>query len=598
MIYSVDSSLDVRRRHAGNMNRKSACVLLIYLVATAILVLALLLNVRDYQDSWILENITVEAFVYVLAFSIFVAVCRDNRILAIACASFVIILNAIPNMKYELFQGTFDSVTHYAYTRDLVSLAHVPSTGSLAATYQDFPGMHIFTGSLSIVLGVSINVAIKIVTSMIIGIIPLMTYVATNHVFEPNVQRFMVIASGLPTVMVYELTGTGFALPFFFFIICLILVSARATSGNKRQYVIVLLVSVFALIFSHAATTLYLIVFLGVVVLLLKFSSIERKPVIMSYQKVKIPVLGTLIIMTISFATRLNFESGNVLNMLTEAGVSILSHSGTSLIPATFFKVPLFAKVIFFGLSYANDAVIALLCCAGIFVLFLKPGNDIRKACKEFHTFLLCLLCTILTLLALQFLLGFSEIEYVRLMSYGIVLSPFLVGPFLWYIHKYFSQHRLGVVAVVLLLFACISVSMLSIYPYQPVAPMANVLSPNLPNNEYVFDFRSVNTVYQVNMVFFAQSFSTSRVIVAADTVTRCQIVGFANDAFNSRTLYYSPLDHPNLDWTLFLCHYDGKAGPLNEPLENRTSERLNDLKNSLGNDVVYDNGQSFIIAR
>jgi hypothetical protein len=322
------------------------------------------------------------------------------------------------------------------------------------------------------------------------------------------------------------------------------------------------------------------------------------KQLMKSYKKLQIPVLGTLIILAVSFAARLNFESGSVLNMLTEAGVSILSRSGTSLIPTTFFKVPLLAKVTFFALDYANEAVLALLCCAGIIVLFLKLGNDIREAYKEFYMFLVCLLCAILALLALQFLSGFSAIEYDRLIVYGTVLSPFLVGLFLWHVHKYFSRYKLGSVVVALLLFAIMSASILSIYPYQPVAPTANVLSKDLPNNEYVYDFRSVNTVYQVNMILFAQSFSTNNTIVAADTVTRWQIYGFANDAFNSRTLYYSPLDYPNLDWTLFLCHYDGKAGPLNEPVENRTSERLNELKNSIGNNVVYDNGQSFIIAR
>jgi hypothetical protein len=84
---------------------------------------------------------------------------------------------------------------------------------------------------------------------------------------------------------------------------------------------------------------------------------------------------------------------------------------------------------------------------------------------------------------------------------------------------------------------------------------------------------------------------------VASDTVTRWQINGFANDTFANRVIYYSPLMVQNLGWDLFLLHYDGKAGPLNEKVENRTSERLTELKDALGN-VVYDNGESFIIVR
>jgi len=67
--------------------------------------------------------------------------------LAIGCASFLIFLNAIPNVKYAFFQGTFDSAAHYGYVRDLVFLGHVPSTGFYAADYQDFPGMHILIGA-------------------------------------------------------------------------------------------------------------------------------------------------------------------------------------------------------------------------------------------------------------------------------------------------------------------------------------------------------------------------------------------------------------------------------------------------------------------
>jgi hypothetical protein len=571
-------------------------ILLVYAAVASALVVEVLLNQRGYQDSWILQDIFVPTILYILTFSVIVVLVDNNKAIALVCASFLVVLNAIPNLKYKFFYGTFDSVAHYGYVNNLVSLGHVPPTGFYANTYQDFPGMHIFIGSLSTVLGISTNSGMKLVTSMIMSIVPLMTYFATNRVFEPGIQRFMIVASGLPTFMSYALSGTAFGLALYFCIVCLILRSFL--TENKRQYIVVLLIFVFGLLFSHAITTLYFTIFLGVVAFLLRFLSIIRNRSMKSYRKVEIPVLGTLIILMVSFAARLNFESGNVLNILTEAGVSILTRARTSLVPTTFFKVPLLAKVTFFALNYANEAVIALLSCAGAIVLFLKLGKEIRETSKEFHTFLLSLLCAILGSLTLQFLSGFTGIEYDRLIAYGIALSPFLVGFLLWYVHKCFNRHRLGSVVVALLLFAIMSASILSIYPYQPAAPRANVLSADLPNNEYVYDFRSVNTVYQVNLIFFAQNFSTSNTIVAADTVTRWQIAGFASDAFNSRTLYNSPLDYQNLDWTLFLCHYDGKAGPLIEAVENRTSHRLNDIKNGLGNDVVYDNGQSFVIER
>jgi hypothetical protein len=47
----------------------------------------------------------------------------------------------------------------------------------------------------------------------------------------------------------------------------------------------------------------------------------------------------------------------------------------------------------------------------------------------------------------------------------------------------------------------------------------------------------------------------------------------------------------------MICLHYSGKAGSLNEKVENRTREKLTKLKETLGN-IIYDNGESFIIVR
>ena len=570
-------------------------ILLVYAAIAAAFIVEDLLNQRGYQDSWILQDIFVPTILYILTFSVTVVLLDNNKLVALVCASFVIVLNAIPNLKYEFFYGTFDSVAHYGYIGNLVSLGHVPSTGFYAPSYQDFPGMHIFIGSLSIISGLSLNVTMKLVTSTIMGIVPLMTYFATNRVFEPGIQRFIIVASGLPTFMSYSLSGTTFGVALYFCIICVILRSLL--TDNKRQHAIVLLILVFGLLFSHAITTLYLISFLVIAVLLLKFLSIRKKWVLKSYRNARVLVMGILMIFIVSFVARLTFGSGNVLETFTYAGESLLTGPGSGIVPGTFFKVPFSAKVVFLALTYTMDAVIALMGCIGVIVLFVKLRHKNRNLYEKFYMFLLCFGGAILALLAFQFLSGFSGIEYGRLIIYAIVLSPFLVGLFLWYLGHYFGRYRLGSALVVLVLFSCISISLIQIFPYQPMAPRANVLSPDLPANEYIFDYRSVNTVYQEKMILFAESFSSNNAIVASDTVTRWQINGFSNDTFASRVIYASPLMVQNLGWDLFLLHYDGKAGPLIEPVENRTSERLTELKNSLGN-VVYDNGESFIIAR
>jgi hypothetical protein len=362
-----------------------------------------------------------------------------------------------------------------------------------------------------------------------------------------------------------------------------------------RQYAIVLLIFVFGLLFSHAVTTLYLISFLVIAVLLLKFLSIREKWVLKSYRNARVLVMGILMILIVSFAARLTFGSGKVLETFTHAGERVLIYGGSGIIPGTFFEVPFSAKVVFLVLSYIMAAVIVLMSCVGVIVLFVKLRHKNREIYEKFYTFLLCIVGAILAVSTFQFWSGIFGIESGRFINYAMVLSPFLVGLFLWHLNHYFSRYRFGSALVVLVLFSCMSVFLITIFPCQPIAPRANVLSRDLPTNEYVFDYRSVNTVYQEKMILFAESFSPNSSRVASDRVTRWQTNGFANDTFVTRLIYDSPLERQNLGWDLFLLHYDGKAGPLNEKVENRTSERLTELKD-MGN-VVYDNGESFIIA-
>jgi hypothetical protein len=345
-------------------------------------------------------------------------------------------------------------------------------------------------------------------------------------------------------------------------------------------------------------TTLYLISFLIIAVLLLKFLSVRQHSVLKKYQNTHGVVTGVLLIFVISFVARLTFESGVVLELFADVGESFLLGRGSAIVPSTFFSVPLSAKVTFLALGYVKDALVALMSSIGVIVLFTKIRHKNREVYKKFYPFLLCFVGAIMALMAFQFLSNFSGPGYQRFIDYAIVLSPFLVGLFLWHLSNHFGRFRFGSALVVLVLFSCISVSLIQIFPLQPISPRADVLSSDLPSNEYIFDFRLVNTVYQKKMILFAESFSSGTANVAADIVTRWQIQGFADSSFAGRVIYDSPLVVPNLSWDLFLLHYDGKAGPLNEKVENRTNERLATLKDDLGNNVIYDNGESFVLAK
>jgi hypothetical protein len=153
---------------------------------------------------------------------------------------------------------------------------------------------------------------------------------------------------------------------------------------------------------------------------------------------------------------------------------------------------------------------------------------------------------------------------------------------------------------------------MMQVFPYQPLSPSANDMSSTLPKSEPILDYRMVNTMYQVYMIGFANRFSPNNATILADTVTKWQAWAFSNSSFYDRILWNSPLaisagvvtlsslstaDLANLkNFKVILLHYDGIAGPLSENARLRTTAIIDQAKNSWGN-VVYDNGQSFIIA-
>ena len=580
-----------------DMNTNTKCLLLIYIAITTVFVFFVSLNLRSYQDSWILEDVFIATIVYILTFSIVVVTIDDNRIVALVCVIFMVVLNAIPSLKYQFFYGCYDSVAHYGFVKDLLSLGFVPETGFYAPVYSDFPGRHILIGVLSLVLGIPAVTSIKLVASTIFCIIPLMTYFVTNRVFERNIQKYIIIASGLP-LMSYALVGTTFALPLFFSFLCL-LFRRNIVNKNRRKYTLALMIFALGLLFSHAVTTVVLILLLGIVSLLIQSIDFVKR---YSHHSLVSMYIGAGSLLTVSFMAWLMFKADFVAHIFIQSAQRIfLGEIIKKPIPTRLFEIPLSAQLRVFALRHLKDAIIIVLAFAGLLVLLKTFKRENESTFEDFYLPLLCFLSVTLLLLAFQLVIGFGAIEYGRLVKYAMVFTPFLVGLFLWQLNRS-SKIRIRAKPIITasVLFMCISLSLIQIFKYQPLVPRADVLSEDLPQNAYIFDFRAVNTIYQEKMISFAERFSSNDSSITSDTTTRWQIYGFANESFSSRHIWYSPLgtsvNKENLEWDIFLLHYGERSGPLNEKVEYRNREAIEKLRNTLGN-VVYDNGESFVIA-
>ena len=550
-------------------------------------------NQRGFQDSWILEGIFIPTILYVLTFTIVVVATSDVRILTIISSSFVIVLNSIPSLKYQLFYGVFDSAGHYGFINRLLASGQVPQTGFYVAFYGDFPGMHILIGSLSLILGVSTNVAIKLFTSLIYGIVPLMVYLVTNRVFDGSIQRAIIIASGLPAIPTsYVLGGGTFGLALYFIFFC-VLFRRGLTDNSRFAYSVILLVLGFALLFSHAATMPFLLWILAIVTFYWTIRGIRKETRVDTYGRGLAPIL---IILAASFTALQAFKAIDFLAVFV-GGIerALLRESLRAPIPPRLFALPLSAQLTFLALYYVMDLIVFVLGLVGLLILMRRIRIRNGQLFEKFYLPVILVISALGLIVAFQLASSFGEIGVARALNYSMIFQPFFIGLVLWLLLKSFASRTLKSVLPVVFLFLTISISLIQIFPYQPMVPRANVLSKELPASDYLADLREVNTLCNIAAITFAEYHSTTGTRIASDIVTRWQIYGFTSEAFNNGHIWYSPLETTTPNWDIFILHYDGTAGPLKEKVENRTGQRIMMLKDTLGN-VVYDGGGCFII--
>jgi len=572
---------------------------LTYCYTTVGLVFAAAFIQRGYQDTWILQDVFLPTLLYVSSFIIMAVKVRDSRTLACLGSSFPVALNAIPNLKYQLFYGTFDSAGHYGFINSLLTLGNVPQKGFYAPWYGDNPLMHILVASLSLLLGISANDAIKLFTSVIYGVLPLMTYFATKGTFRNDVQKWIVVAASLPVVSPsYVLSGAVFGGTLYFVFLC-VLLRMLVARRNVRRFSLFLLIIGYAIMLSHPATMAFLLLSLGAIMCVFVLNNLRTHEPLSDASR----ILGAFTVLAVSWMALEMFKARFMFEVLVETAKRILFvPSATAAIPQRFFEIPVLAQLEVLAVFHIKDVLFGLVSLLGL-VILLK-----RRFCKESNYARVYLpLVAIETAMAFALILellsgsgGFGELQYQRAIGYAAILQPFFFGFAIFQLHERLKKLGFRQVLIGFLLLLLVSASLIQVFSYQPLIPRANLLSKDLPEDEYIAETRMVNSLCQVSLISFADRYSNSHSRVTSDTVTRWQIYAFASESFGSRHIYYSALVPgipAQVNWDIFLLHYDGSAGPLAEQVEYRTMVRVQNLKGTLGN-VVYDAGGSFLIER
>jgi hypothetical protein len=482
---------------------------------------------------------------------------------------------------------------HYGFINRLVISGHVPQTGFYSQEYSAVPGAQIAIGTLSIAMGTSVNDAIKLVLPIISALLLLMLYVASRRVFSREKQRFILIAASFLLPVLYYIRGSTFGLLFFASFLYILLSRLSALDG-RRQYTVLLAVITFSLVITHGFSAFLLFMLLVGTMLVLTLLKAAKK---IERDLVRTDFLFPTLILGVSCFTLWIYQADFYLNdFLVNALKLIFTRKMTSTIPSEFFRLSLADESSIFAVRFSNYAVVAVLSIVGLLVLYRMSRKTSGRRLKDLYTCVLSFLFVVIILLVPYINSFQSHTIEERYVVYLLVLIPFLAGFGLWRIHMpspFGKFHALTAFAYSLVVFSLISVSLLQIFPCQPLVPKTDGV--------YVVDYRAANTIYQRSMINFAEHYSKTGLKIASDSITSWQIFGLTNSSFYTDnlgqiypTIYEDPLTQNQTEANLILLHYGGISGRLNEPVEFRKPEMINMIRSPKS--TVYDNGESFVL--
>lgn len=568
----------------------------VYIIVVVCFSLAVF-SVQSRYEAWILEGILLPTVVFVFLSLLAEIFARNIKELVIVAAFFLVAMNSIPGLRYELFYGCFDTPAHYRFTEQVVSLGHVPEDEFLSGSYGGNPAMHIFMACFSIMSGISVNEVFRLVIPALMGLAPLITYFATKNVLDDASQRYAVVASALPVIRGYVITGTVLSVIPYSLLIGVLLKHISTRTKTRTLFLIFAVLSL-VLVASHTVTPLFVSsLLIGMLPIFSFFKAIKKKPSGLPSVSGLIVLCSLNVVLLWTWWTNM---SPFYVNMFTDLLISLFEPA-TSVVPMRFYEVALLPQLQLLIVFHIANAVIGMLSVSGLSVFLRKAGKDeLSREARTFYENVIAILVFVTVLLLIQLVSDFGAIEYSRIVVYSIPLCALLGGLTLQHLEKALTTIRavrIRKLAFASLLFILALSCLVQFFPYQPLVPRANVLSESLPGDEYIIDLVAVNTVYQKEMISFAEKHSEHGRI-ASDGATRYQIHGFSSSSLFSRHIWFSPLisdPDRNLEWDLFLLH-TSKAGPFQEGPEDRTEGKIFDLRLKAGN-LVYENGESFIIS-
>jgi hypothetical protein len=441
--------------------------------------------------------------------------------------------------------------------------------------------MHLSFSIFSTVLNVPVVDSMKYLPLLWSLMYPLLTYTIVRAMeFPRGILKYALFFSSIPfSLDQYVVTGGLFGILLAFLVLFTIV---QILQKNDRRYWLVCTIFVFALAAAHSVTSVILAIsFLTIMLLqrVLHFGS-------QSCLRASIP-LGVALIIVVW----LMFPASTTLRGIVNA-IFVSVPRGTTpqseYISSTFFehlRVNILSAARSFIVYYGADAFFLVLTIIGL--LFLLKW---RKKLNKTANFILVFGWLILFLMVVGYLM---KLGAPRMLGFARLLFPVFAGVVVLRIGKkaWIMKLILPVIFSTIILLATIE-----LYGYQPLVPPANVLYKDLPPDVPMGYAGIVNSIYQRQMISFAENYVKGR--IAAVGPTSSQIVGLTNINFSATSLVsYYPIDKNQTEqrYDYFLINLPGKSGaPAVEPPLRTTSVIIEYIYNS---SIAYTNGESFVLA-
>ena len=508
--------------------------------------------------------------------------------ITLSTAVVAFLLQIIPGVKYHYIYGSAtDQAAHFDLIRHIYLTGQVESS----STYASTPGFQAIIAQLSRFSAGSLKGWTNLFPAFLTALVPLGFYMFCRRAsLPPILSKLIIVLSAFTLPLLYLLNGTTFTVPLVIYLVLMFFLRLipKPNPAMRLLFAFLSILLGTTIILWHPPTTLvigFTFVTLGII-----FSVLPSNIRIFFLNGVTASLGLFCLILGIAYW----MYSADFVWLKFVRNISLLFQIELTpgLVPMRVYEIPLQDQIIVFSFFHARDAVFIGLSMFGIYLSFLHRTQKPMLRILRTYSVLWALFFVIVVAI---FVRDFGAQGYRRFLSYLVALSPPLAAYGFWrvlaLIRKIVPLFQ-PTTTVYTFIAMIIFVSVMQLYPYQPLVPKLGV-SKSREDFSPVLWFHQVNSIYQKEMLDFALNRLVTDTQLITDYIANRQALLFFDRPTRDRvrrTVDQRP------EPAFLLLHWPGFAGAYTEKAEYRSKFAIDSWVTKSRVSKVYDNGGSFIL--